>query len=480
MNAVGDGTMRGSGPAPTRQPVPVPVRQPGARPVGARPAGASVIPAEAPVDLVRAVEQSGALRLGARLLIAAPLVAIAGGRWGTYIGLEPLFLTDLLVALGLALLAFDRAANGAEVRLPRAPGVVRAASVIMAAVALMGLVRGGIPDLFAVRDALPFIYLAMAPAFVLAVRVIGLSKVLRAVLWTSVFHTLWYAAAVFGVLPEITLPLVGIPAFTARGDFDGFVCGVAIAAVMVVSRAPLPWRLLIVALAVGGQLAQGSRAGLVSMLIVVGAVALATRPFRDERLGPLRLAAVFVALPAAAGALMVATQSSGWWRGLERLIAGTVDTEASNTTSARIDAWNQIGDYVARSTQSEAFGLGFGSNFVQASGAVAHLSGSTSVRQAHSFIVGWYALVGAVGLTAVLIAFAMLVGHAVRRMRRDPGARFGAAMQLGLLFAAAVGVILESPFGYLSYLLAVGLASGTRPVAPVPDAPDRQAEVSHG
>ncbi|WP_296667355.1 O-antigen ligase family protein [Demequina sp.] len=437
-------------------------------------ADARDVAAAGSAELLRlAVASSGALRVGAALMVAGPLVAVAGGRWGTYIGVPgaPVFLTDALVVVGLLIIGLDRARNSAELRLPRTPVPVAAGAVLMAVVGVLGLVRGGAPDLFAIRDALPFVYLALTPVFVLAVRVVGVARVLRGLMVASVIHTFWYAAVEFGVVREFALPIVGVPVFTSRGDFDGLVGGIAIATVTVLSRAPIPWRLLVVAAAVSAQLVQGSRAGLVAMLIVAGAVAIASRPFRDERLGPVRLAAVFAALPVLAAGIIVAAQSSGWARALERLFAGSIESGSSNTTSARIDAWDRIITYVGHDAPARWFGKGFGSSFIVDSGAVEYLSGSSSVRQAHSFLVGWYALVGGIGLTLALIAFALFLLPPVRRMRRDPGARFGAAIQMGVLFAAAVGVIMESPFGYLLFVLAVGLSYAEAPDSRLPVPP---------
>ena len=43
-------------------------------------------------------------------------------------------------------------------------------------------------------------------------------------------------------------------------------------------------------------MAHGSRAGLVAAVLVVAVTVVGVRPFRDERLGPVRLAAVFLAV----------------------------------------------------------------------------------------------------------------------------------------------------------------------------------------
>ncbi|BDZ62049.1 O-antigen ligase family protein [Demequina sediminis] len=406
-----------------------------------------------------------ALHAGAALIIAGPLVAVAGGRWGSYIGIPgtPVFLADLLVIAGLALFALDSARHGSVPGVARSPRVLRTAATLWVGALALGVMRGT-GDLLAVRDALPFAYLALTPVLVRAVRIVGRGRVLRWVTAAAAVHSVWFGAAVFGVLPEISMPLAGIPVFTTRGDFDGLVCGIAIATMLAARRVPLAVRLGIIVLSAAAVMAHGSRAGLVAALLVVAVTVVGARPFRDERLGPVRLAAVFLALPMLLAAFVVAARSSaGWARGFERLVAGPAVEGSSNTTSARVDAWESIVAHVASDPWSRWLGEGFGSSFVADSGALVHLSGDAAVRQAHSFVIGWFAMLGIVGATLALSAVAAVLIASLRRVRTARAARIGAAIQVGLLFAALVGVILESPFGYMTYALAVALTFAADP-----------------
>lgn len=416
-----------------------------------------------------------AMALGARLMVLGPLVAIAGGRWGSYVGVAGLqvFLADALVVAGLALLLLDLARHGSVAGIPRSPLVVRVASALVVIALLVGLTRAEGSPLTVARDALPFVYLALAPVFLRAAWVVGADRLVRWLTWAAGFHTLWFSAVVFGALKPIAVPLAGIPVFTTRGDFDGLVCGIAIATMVAQPRIPAVMRIGVSALSAAAVLAHGSRAGLVAAVLVVAVTVLASRPFRDERRGPVRLAAIFLALPVMGAGLVVAAGASvGWARGLERLLAGPAVEGTSNTTSARVDAWEAILRHVGADPWSRWLGDGFGSDFVAASGALRHLSGDASVRQAHSFVVGWIALLGLAGAALAFAALAALLIRSLSRLRTGRAARLGGAIQAGTLFAAAVGVILESPFGYMTAVLAVALAfvGAGRPAAPPGDA----------
>ena len=406
-----------------------------------------------------------ALHAGAVMIVAGPLVAVAGGRWGSYLGIPgtPLFLADLLVLAGLALFTLDAARHGPASHIARTPWVLRVAATLWVGALALGVMRGT-GDLLAVRDALPFVYLALTPLILRAVRIVGRGRALRWVTAAAAIHSVWFGAAVFGVLPEVSMPLAGIPIFTTRGDFDGLVCGIAIATMLAARRVPLAVRVGVVALSAAAVMAHGSRAGLVAAVLVVAVTVVGARPFRDERLGPVRLAAVFLALPVLVAAFVVAARSQvGWARGFERLVAGPAVEGSSNTTSARVDAWESIVAHVARDPWSRWLGEGFGSSFVADSGALVHLSGDAAVRQAHSFVIGWFAMLGIVGAALALGAVVVVLIASLRRVRSTRAARIGAAIQVGLLFAALVGVILESPFGYMTYALAVALTFAADP-----------------
>ncbi|MDN4477421.1 hypothetical protein QQX10_08615 [Demequina sp. SYSU T00039] len=400
----------------------------------------------------------------AMLIVLGLLVPVAFGRWGSYIspanGL--VYLSDLLVVGGIAAAVLEsliRRGRGER----RARAHVPMLLVAVLAVCVMGLARGTLdaPELV-IRDLVPILYLGLVPAGAWAVRKLGAP---RAFLWVRralAVHTTWLLGALAGVLPTIAMPFVGIPVFSLRNDFDMLLCGAAIAA-FALDRRARPWlRVAMIGASVTALALAGSRAGLISAVVLLVVVVAVIRPLKGSPYAPLAIGVALIGVvPLIASIAAILASPPTWAAALNRLIPNDSDAYASalNTWDARLEAWGLLIEHAQLTTTRWLFGSGFGSSPVIDSGAIAHLSGDPSVRAAHSFVVTWLAYVGVVGTAVLLGVLVTLFVLGIRNARRPSApVALGLGLMTGLTLAAVAGVILESPFGYQTFVVGASLA----------------------
>ncbi|WP_188755518.1 O-antigen ligase family protein [Microbacterium album] len=404
-------------------------------------------------------------------MLAGPLIALAGGRWGTYIGLPgaPIFLTDLLFAGGAALMIVSRLRGSTRAASNPPTTLYVVMAMCFGAVLMIGIASASVWSLNVVRDAVPFIYLLALPLYVAACEAIPRDRILRAAMLATSFHAVWYFAAVFKMISPVQVPGVGVDVFDTRGDFDGIVCGIAIALLLSSGRRHLLLKLAIAAMALAAMVSQGSRAGLVGGLIILAFAASARTRWAHL---PQRRAGVLVATAHFAVASLIVLVSLApalpeWAGGLQRVLVTDLSGQSSeqNTTTARFQAWGLIVDYVNASASARWFGYGFGSDVVMDSGALAYLSGNPAVRAAHSFFFTWLGFTGWVGVVLAALGLTALTLACLRRMRREMSSSLAAGTIVSIIAAGFIGVLLESPFGYLTLVFFAAL-SLTRPWAP--------------
>lgn len=150
-----------------------------------------------------------------------------------------------------------------------------------------------------------------------------------------------------------------------------------------------------------------------------------------------------------------------WMRALTRIFSSGSSEQASaqNTWQARISAWDLLIQFTLSSPERAVWGSGAGSHPILASGALPYLSGNEAVRAAHNFVVTWFALFGLIGVivTVAVLLYWFLRGLSnARALRGDAGV--GIALACGVAVAGTAGVILESPFGYMTFVFGLTLS----------------------
>ncbi len=390
--------------------------------------------------------------------LAIPLV---GGRWGSYIGIPPIFLADALLILGAFCTLMLSKSYPVLARFPRVYWVLWTATALFIVACML---QGDGDIVTRIRDLIPWFYLLLLPAVVQWAMVAGSRRIVDYLTTTLLAHAAWAIPAMLGVLPSIDFPvnIFGESLFGVRADVD--VPLLAGAVVLVFHRwGTRPVTVVFLVLAAGAATAQTSRAALVASVLAVVVFALVRGHLRGAQ-GVMR---VLAALPVVALIVLVllprlssSTEQFDSGALARAGVYGSAEASASGegTAKGRFESWRILVDHYAEQGYP-ALGLGAGAEIVLDSGAVRHLSGDEDVRAPHNWWVHALVRTGYIGLllwTALLVTGGRLSsGH---RTGRDVGFNkaMGALLMTSICLTSTLGVVVEAPFG--SQVLLVGAA----------------------
>ncbi|MDS0244254.1 O-antigen ligase family protein [Microbacterium aurantiacum] len=418
-----------------------------------------------------------------RLIVGTIVVAfvLAFSRWGTNIGISPLFISDALIALSVVHLWVSRGFRGPLSTDSRARGVTPLFVVFFAFIGTRVLLSLGQANMLDwLRDSIPFLYaiLAFLAAYGLrtstSVTRAATARVLR---WALTIHLLWVACVAltdnsggFDVLG----PLSAAPVLQVRPDIDVAIIGVAAGACfrqVLLGRRRF-WNLAGMTLALLVVFTTtGTRAGQISLVICLAAAFAFTYAASRQAQGR-RLAMAFL-VPAllAATLIVLPTTSAG-----ERLIA-TVAPQLSANTDGQLNAqgtqraremtWDMVITWTNEQPARALFGSGFGNDFLQESGTKAFLEGTTytNVRSPHNWFVGIYARLGIIGLALAVLwvgQLMLIMWQTRQKVGADDLLAVASLTVLAIIPVATLGVVLEAPFGAIPFFWAAGLIMASR------------------
>lgn len=399
-------------------------------------------------------------------LLAAFLLATS--KWGSYLPIgAPPFISDL-VLVGVLVARLLASSRGAQ----RRPGTETWVAVFafpLLAWVLLSLALSQV-SLDELRDAAPYCYLVVV--FLVRPRSWERRDVGRVVMGALVFHAAWVTVAEFlpGVVASIP-PTHGIYWFLLRNDFDGQVCGLLGA--MALHRALSHRRpVLHGALAVWGlalTLHLGSRAGLLSTTAAVALVLLLgrSRPALPRLAARLSVIIALLCIPVVLVGLLysLAGQRLLVTIGLKAFVQTSEATAgAEGTRNARRDSWRVLIAWNQDDPARMAKGVGFGPDFMHASGADLPLIGGydPDIRSPHNYFLGTWSRLGIVGLLltiGLLFAGLRLVLLLRRHPRLDDADVLAMLLIVSIPISSALGVVLESPFGAVPFFWAIGRLS---------------------
>jgi hypothetical protein len=403
----------------------------------------------------------------------AVCLMLAASKWGSYIGVAPLFMTDVLLACAVIHFMATTFILKQPLR-PPPPSHLWLIGVL----ALWSFVRfllGGIPSITAVRDYAPYLYSAVA--FLSAYSFSNASegsrdRTGRLLWWALLFHTGWVCLnVVFPNLRSLTPEIGGIHILHLRTDVDGAVLGITAALALVRwSRGKGNWNFALALLSWALILPLTSRAallGAITAALLAGGVIRAQR-HRSQGQGNRQLLVVFLPIVILTIAALLPQTTVGGR--LLTTFGGTpessVGLSGAGTTQARQDAWAALINYSLSDPERAIFGVGFGPDYMIDSGAGFELLGTSAdleesgVRSPHNYYLGTMARLGLVGLSLVLAisVLGLVLGWRHRRTmaESDLVATAGFATA-GLLLPATFGVVLESPFGAIPFFWSLGV-----------------------
>lgn len=405
----------------------------------------------------------------------AVALMLAGTKWGSYAGVSGLYLTDFLLACGIVNHVLTNTAS----RQPSVTGFTRATPgalywFLFGYVVLRLLISIGNFGAEWVRDAAPYVYIGIG--------IVGASSLARSteatraltmkVIWGAlIFHLAWTAVtAGLGVdtagFPRF--PGAEVPIGTVRPDIDCAVIGVTTALLIrnvlfqrMVKRSL--FGLAVCVLAVSGLDTRGGylaiAASVILGLVVTYAVLRETktmmRPLLGMVAGALVLGAVIFLPSTVVGQRLIATVDSS--------SASSVEAKSAvGTAAARNEAWNKVLYWTEETPTRQAIGAGPGPNFIVESGSAAVLQGTqyANVRSPHNWFVGLYARFGLVGIVlvgSVLLLLGFRIATNIKRIGSNELLFTCAVLAVSILPVAAVGVVLESPFGAVPFWWSVGI-----------------------
>lgn len=397
---------------------------------------------------------------------------MATSRWGSYVGVPPLFLTDVLILLAFFHAAVSRAVTrsaGCSVLRPmRAPKIV----LVLIAYVLFRLLASPTLSAVALRDAAPYLYCIVVLLVFFAPMSEGGERRTDALLYGALaLHSFWVLLSVLNpglAMRTPTLGEAGVHILELRSDHDAALLGLAgalaLRRVLIGVRPHLHSSYFVACLA--ALMLLQSRAGVVAGLASVALVTLVT--IRQDGSLAIRGALLLAAPLILAAAFFVFPQTDAGAR--LGLADSTSAASGAGTANARQAAWGGVIAYTTADKSRLLFGVGFGPDFLSDSGASVYLEGTTfrGVRSPHNFLVGSLARLGLIGVSLLV----MLLFLPIREvMRAVTGRRRLSQLQClaaGLIVATAVtasfGVILESPFAAVPFYFATGVLLRSRGV----------------
>lgn len=429
---------------------------------------------------------------------AAVALILAFSRWGTNIGVSPLFITDVLIAFSLVNSVVTLGIKGPRSVtgwVPRStPTFVFATFMVFVLFRFIFSLGNG-PLLDWARDAVPFLYgiLAFMSARSIATSMAETrARSMRLFWWALSIHLVWTAVLVFSgnragfVVPG---PFFGAPIFQVRPDIDAALIAVALGMMLrnFLMKRRRFWSFVGMLLAAATVFNMGTRAGLISAVLAISLSFVFTFA-SSERRHPRRTAMVFaVPFIVVLAALILPTTTPG-----QRLIAtidpdrafSSVQESAQGTQRARELTWSTVIEWTNGDPVRQVVGSGFGNDFLAESGTKSYLEGTTysNVRSPHNWFVGVYARMGTIGLLlalAVVVQAGWIMWRNRRRIGAEPILLLSALIVASILPVATLGVVLEAPFGAVPFFWALGIlhALGTAREPKVIVAPQKRKPV---
>lgn len=404
---------------------------------------------------------------------AAVALILACGRWGSNLGNSPIFLTDILILLGLIGWFIASAKQGPREFsgwVPsRRPGVVFVIFFVFVCFRVAFSISNG-PVLDWIRDAAPFLYGFLA--FVSAVTLARSSpqaraRTIKVFWWALSFHLLWMIGVTITGFTGLQTPIGEAPIFEVRPDIDAAILGVGAGMYLLhlFTTKKRFWAIAAFSASIACVLLMNSRAALLSLgvsLVLAFAIRYSTTPGRSsartamQLIVPVLVIVALVVLPTTApGQRILAT--------IDRSQASTDgQRNAQGTERARQLVWARVVEWTNEDTARQLVGSGFGNDFLTQSGTVQYLEGSTydNVRSPHNWFIGIYARMGIVGLVLALLVCLQLVLLIIRNRKMlgdSPLLAVSGLIVVGFLPVATLGVVLEAPFGAVPFWWAAGV-----------------------
>lgn len=412
------------------------------------------------------------------LVVGACAVAllVAGTRWGSYIGIRGIYLTDILLVAGIAsywvalTVPSNKPLSGYTVR--SNPGLAMQAFGLYVVVRVATSSERFLSTVW-IRDVVPYAYVLIA--FVAASAVSRSTETARRnmmrLMWAALlFHLAWTSVVLLGGIDTRALPRfpgAEVSIGTIRPDIDCAILGVTAALLLrkILKRECVTLYSILFVLALATLTATSTRAGFLAAALALSA-AFALIYSAAQGSAAKRIGIISIVLASLVGLAVYLPNSEIGQRLIATVSPDAASAEAARravgTAEARDMAWDRVIEWTGDTPMRQAFGAGAGPNFIVESGASSILQGTEyrNVRSPHNYFVGLYARMGTVGVAlflGVLFALAWCVWVNRRRIGSDELLFFCTTSVIAVGVVATLGVVLESPFGAVPFWWAAGI-----------------------
>jgi hypothetical protein len=431
-----------------------------------------------------ASKSSTDVAVGRQALVSGTLVVaylFALGRWGSYLGIGPAYITDALVLAAILNLGIRKYRLGRRKR------------TIASFIPILLIVYIGLRALTSVqyvgssawlRDVAPYGYAVLtlvAASSVAGARLVERNRTFDALCWALWIHLAWLSASLIFDLQD-RMPAVpgsggAATLFGPRADIDVAILGITAATAvyrMNLGKMRLGFGWAVCAACLFCAMQFQTRAGLLSVL-ACAAVIMGYNYYRSAESSRRRLSILLVLILVISATAFALPQTDPGSRLLDTV--GVIDGTGSEgvargqgTQAARLKTWNRVVNWSSNDAVGATFGMGFGVDILASSGALRWLEGSRyeNVRSPHNWFVGSYARLGILGL--LLLAALLVVSlRRVIRMRvtwhEDHLLFMSLLTVVAMLPVASLGVVLEAPFGAVPFYWSIGVLLAVTPEA---------------
>jgi hypothetical protein len=414
-----------------------------------------------------------------RILAALTALLVFGSRWFSYIGVSPIFISDVLLSIAILSWLLSKRERPSESSLYEGTDP---AKLFLAAILLWAALRAllswsdGYPILEILRDFVPFVYISIA--FVVASQIRSQGPEFRAKCFQWIYrglglHLVWCLLVIgsgnlsgirFGTFPEVGL-------FAFRADIDTAL--VAVYFVLAIRRwfsgYPKAFTLAELAGCATVLAFSPARSSLIALLVCVAWFLTGMARSNGESVGfysrrNVKFSTAIVGTIILAFILQFTTAGTRLLGGLGLSSSNSdLASSALGTVNARELVWRQVLDWVNSSSTNIFFGSGFGINFLDVTRTLQFLEGTTytGVRSPHNFLVTVIARLGWPAAVILTVTLVIIVIRFRKSELLDDLSFVSMTIVLAFIPISLLGVILEAPFGAIPFYFSIGVLLGS-------------------
>ena len=378
------------------------------------------------------------------LLLFTISLSIAGGRWGSWMGIPSrnVFIIDLLLVL-CVFWSFKNRFISIDLLVAFFLGIYIVSQII---------IYGEYSKSVVLRDLAPFIYLFIFVCLRSSALIIPHKLLFKYLRIATLFSLTWNLGRSLGVVGEFNISgLTGVPVFSERSDQFGFVACIGIIVWTEKKFSylfrPTARNIIVLLFLLTVSLLPGRAGGIASLLSLIYLLVSRDLNKQGNRILARRAIYGLITVVLLGGIISnIFPDSSSLKR--SGVIQGTESSRISGqgTINARIEAQKLVLKWTFEN-ELEVFGAGPGREIVLESGAYKWLSGSVDVRQPHNWWVSLFSRFGFFGF----FYWTFMVIYYLKPLKRANLMQPRIFILGAILITSTFGVILESPFGLIPF-----------------------------